>query len=93
MGNGWVVFEEPEDGKVVVGIDPSVGGKCPGDLALVYGHNNIPTCSRVQTAGGSVSASYSAPFDVGTVTVDVSYSQYYSADSFSSASGADIDDS
>eukprot|EP00750_Incisomonas_marina_P025978 INCI583.1.p1 GENE.INCI583.1~~INCI583.1.p1 ORF type:complete len:1394 (+),score=246.06 INCI583.1:490-4182(+) len=93
MGNGWVVFEEPEDGKVIVGIDPSVGGKCPGGFALVHGYNGVPTCSRALTAGGSVSASYSAPFDVGTVSVDVSYSQYYSADSFASAADTDIDDS
>ena len=93
LGTGWVVFEEPSDGKIVVGIDPSVGGRCPGGLSLINGYQGLPTCTRTLTAAGAVSASYSAPFDVGTVKVDVEYSQYYSADAFASASGTDIDDS
>ena len=32
-GNGWVVFEEDDD-YIVVGIDPSVGGLCPGGLTV-----------------------------------------------------------
>ena len=71
MANGWVVFEAPEDGKMVVGIDPGVSGSCPGDLVLAYGYNGVPLCTRVSTAAGSVAADIDAPFDLGSVTVDI----------------------
>ena len=37
-GLGWVVFEEPTDSRTVIGIDPGVGGKCPGDHQIDNGY-------------------------------------------------------
>ena len=88
MGNGWVVFEEPTDSTVVVGIDPRVGGRCPGGFALLHGYQGSPVCTRVSTAAGAVAATFDAPFDVGTVVIDLKYNQYYSADAFASADGS-----
>ena len=77
-GAGWVIFAEDED-SITVGIDPSVSGACPGGYTLEQGYDQLPICSRALTAAGGVSASYEVPFDVGTVEIDLSYSQYYSA--------------
>ena len=75
-GSGWVIFEEPEDGKIVVGIDPSVGGRCPGGLVLMNGYQGAPICTRDLDDAGTVVASYETVFDVGSVTVDMDYNQY-----------------
>ncbi len=69
--DGWVVFEAPSEGKVVVGIDPSTSGRCPGTMVLAHGYNGVPTCQRAMSAAGSVVADFDAPFDIGSVTVDV----------------------
>ena len=31
-GAGWVLFAAPETTTTVIGIDPRVGGKCPGAM-------------------------------------------------------------
>lgn len=79
--NGWVIFAETDD-SITVGIDPAVSGQCPGSLALRQGYEQNPICTRSLSAAGTVVATYDAPFDVGTVEVDLSYSQYYSAGAF-----------
>ena len=94
-GSGWVEFGAATSNETKIGIDPSVGGACPGSMDLVRGHEDIPTCTRSLTAAGAVAASYEVDHDVGAFTIDVlEYSQYYSADSFASTDGdSDIDDS
>ena len=69
-GSGWVEMEPSTENKTVIGINPSVSGNCPGALDLVRGFEDTPTCTRTQTAGGAVGASFEVSHDVGTFSID-----------------------
>jgi hypothetical protein len=91
-GLGWVVFEEPTDSRTVIGIDPGVGGKCPGDHQIDNGYNGEPICTRNLDDAGNRAASFTLAHDASSITIDMTYHQHYSADAFNGDSDASIND-
>ncbi len=65
------MFEAPSDGRMVVGIDPSISGRCPGAMVVTHGYKGVPTCHRSMTTAGAAAADFDAPFGIGSVTVDL----------------------